>query len=166
MVKAASYRFVAAIDAAGRTTRVTGEFQAPDRLHEIITSGASPAVETVFAGGRVFVRDARSGQWSQPTTAAGTPAAPDPRLAFAWLEQADHVSQTGSVFRFSLPSSVARQLVQTQTSTAAVTGEGTATAAAEGISHLEFDLRGASGGVRIVLDYTAIGRGPSVTQPI
>ena len=46
-----------------RRSKLTGEFQAPDRVHESITLTGKAPVEVVFAGNQAFVKDATTGAW-------------------------------------------------------------------------------------------------------
>jgi hypothetical protein len=166
MASAPSYRFIGSITTGALVTGIIGEFQAPDRLHEVITPPGGAVVETVFIGGRAYVLDRATGRWSHATQPANASGPQDPRLAFSVLQHAEHVTATGTSYLFSLPPSVAGQLLQAPSSSGATAGQGTATASATGITHLEFDLTLASRAIRVVLDYTSIGQGPPVSQPV
>jgi hypothetical protein len=165
MASATSYRFLAAITTSGATTRVAGEFQAPDRIHEVITPSTGSVVETVFIGRLAFVHDSASGRWLHAQQAAAASTAQDPRLAFSVLEQADHVRADGPTYRFSLPAASASRLLQASSRDAPSAAQGTATVSDQGITHLEFELTSLSHQVQVVLDYLDMGRGPPVSQP-
>ena len=107
MAAAPSYRFNAVVTLGSSVTRLVGEYQAPDRLHEVVTAPGGGGADVIFVGPQPFVLDPRSGRWTK-----GRPGAPlpDPRQAFRVLDSAEHVEASGGTLRFELPVRAARQL--------------------------------------------------------
>jgi hypothetical protein len=168
MARAPSYRFVASITVASVTSKVTGEFAAPDRIHETIatTTATTPAVvvETVFSAGRVFIRDGASGVWRPAQTPTGA-STNDPRVAFSVIQRAQNATDNGSAVSFTLPADATRELLQVPPNDTVGEARGSATLTTNGVIHLELTVPSAARTVRIVIDYSAIGSGPPVTAP-
>ena len=166
METASSYRFAGSVSVASSTTRVAGEFEAPDRVHELITTPQGATVEVVFAGPQVFVRDRATGRWS-PERGTGA-AASDPRHAFLMLEQATSVAETGdgSTFTFALPATAASEFADVSGhAPAATAGQGSATVAGGVLSTLRYDIAAPTARVDVLLTYTDVGHAPPVSLP-
>ena len=161
MQQAGGFRFDATIASGGTTTRVVGHFEAPDRVHQVVTVAGHPTAEAVFIGRQAFVKDPATGTFRnrvQPPP-AGTA---DPRAAFAALAQARGVSREGTTWRFSLPEQAARLLLQ-----GPATGPGLA-----GDAHVEGGrlktLAYRSSGprpVEVSVTYSDVGTAPPVAEP-
>jgi hypothetical protein len=159
---ARSYTFGASVTVGASTTRVTGEFQAPDRVHELITVGQRSA-EVAFIGARAFTRDAASGRWSSVASGAA-PTGADPRTAFTVLTQAEGTFAPAGI-TFRLPTAVAGQLLVGNSRRSVSSIVGRAVVAAGGLSHLEFSISASGGPVNVVLDYRDINTAPPVATP-
>jgi hypothetical protein len=171
MAEAGSYRFTGSITVGASATKVSGEFQAPDRLHELITTAQGQMVEVVFVGGRAFIHDRASGRWTIGTTPAGSAAAPsagnDPRTAFLMLQGATNISASpdGGTMQFSLKPDVAAQIVRLPSSGTPVVGSGTAVLSGGDLSSLSFSVRSGAQQLAVVLGYSDVGHGPAVSVP-
>jgi hypothetical protein len=161
MLVASSYRFTGSVAVGASTTHVSGEFQSPNRVHEVITTGGS-TVEVVFVGSQLYLRDRASGHWTRSTSAASS-APTDPRSTFGVLDRAEHVVASGGGLQFTLPAAAAEEIAHAATG-AGETVSGTAVTSDRGITHLQFVI-GTTRPATVTLDYTDIGHGPPVTQP-
>lgn len=164
MQSATGYRFAASVTTAGATTTASGEFQAPDRLHEAITPSTGSVVEVVFIAGKAYVKNPATGKWTQTAQTAASASAGDPRSAFAVLQQVTHVVANATGFEFDLPAGAAAKLVQAGSGKGPTGAHGRVVLSAQGIAHLEFNVSGTPS-VTESLDYQDIGGAPSVTQP-
>ena len=165
MATASSYRFNASITVQNVTTKVVGEFQAPDRIHETIGTATATVAETIFVGGQVFVHDPATHVWHPAQKPAGA-SSTDPRLAFTVVQQAQNVTASGSTMTFTLPAAAVSQLLQAAPGDKVGEAHGAATLAAGGLSHLELTVPSAQRTVRVSLDYADIGSAPPVTAPV
>jgi hypothetical protein len=78
MEAASSYRFVGTVSAGGHTVSLSGEFAAPDRLHEVITIAGTPPVERIMIGSTAYQRSGST--WSAARRRpAATRVPPSPR---------------------------------------------------------------------------------------
>jgi hypothetical protein len=161
MQQVASYRFDATVGVGTSQVKLTGEFQAPDRVHESITLTGQAPVEVVFAGNQAFVKDATTGAWRnrvQATAATTT----DVRAAFGALTKADSVSRQGSTYAFRVPGDAALALVGTNATTSIP-----AVAALNGneISTLTYQPTVDGQKLRVSITYTDVNRAPPVSVP-
>jgi len=163
MAGARSYTFAAALAIGASTTRIAGDFQAPDRVREVITAGTGTA-EVVFIGAHAYTKDPTSGRWSSSPAAATQPGR-DPGAAFAVLERAEGATTTPAGITFHVPTSLAGQLLAPNSRRAVSSVEGRAVVVPGGLSHLEFSISTSAGQVRIVLDYQHLNTGAPVTAP-
>jgi len=164
MEAARGYRFSGGVKVGPAATHLTGEFQAPDRVHETVTTTGGTSVELIMAGGRAFVHDRSTGRWSKVSRSQAVPAPSDPRKAFAVLEQATGVTGNGAVYSFSLPAQAAVQLAQFPSS-GSVNSSGEATLLGATISHLTLRFVGSDRTVEVYLSYSDVGTAPPVTEP-
>lgn len=147
MQTTSAYRFTARVSAAGSTTTIAGEYQAPDRIHEVITPPRGRPVEATFGGK------------AQGSGNANSQA--DPREAFAVLAQATNVKAAhlkvanGSSYTFDLPTAASAKLLSTTQSVKAARGQ--ATIGRAGIVHLSFHFVQGSHLVDVAIDYRDIG---------
>ena len=163
MASARSYSFAATIAVGSSTTRLAGEFHAPNVVHELITV-AGRTVEVTFIGRRAFTRDATSGRWS---SIAGQPAhaAADPRSAFAVLAGTQGATAAGPTITFRLPAAAASQLLATNSHRSVSSVHGEAVVVPDGLSHLEYAITTDAGQVRIVVEYTDINTAAPISAP-
>jgi hypothetical protein len=163
MRAAPSFRFDAAIELGSVTSRVGGEFQAPDRLHETVTPPKGSPVELVFIATQAFVKDPKSGAWrSRPSTG---PATSDPRAAFEALNQATNVRLAEGEYRFTLPRTATASLARLVGGAATPnTATGTATLTGVAIGRLTIDLPGTPR-AQLTVTYRGLGAAPPVQQP-
>lgn len=135
---------------------VTGEFSAPDGLHETVLVGSN-TFELVKVGSRTFRRDTPTAPWQvAPATSATT--ATDPRSAFSTLAEAMSVNVEGSTYLFSLSNRAADTLINGSKS---VTGA----AVVEGGRIADLRYQSNSPSIFVHLTYNAINKTPSVTPP-
>jgi len=159
MQQSPGYRFSAGITTAGTSVKIAGEFQAPDRVHEVVQIGTATPSELVMIGTQVYAKDA-SGTWRSTTAAAS--GASDVRATFAALQTADHVQHHGHTLTFHLPPTAAQHLAGAST-TGGLTGS--ATLAATGISQLRYRARTGGHEIAVNIDYTITNPAPTVSAP-
>ena len=157
MEGSSSYRFAGAVNAGGHTVNLSGEFSAPDRLHETITVAGAAPVERIVIGTAAYQRTGTTWQ-----AAPGTATASDPRSTFAALALATTVSQQGSVYSFTLAGAAAGSLVSGGTTSGPVTG--TVTVSNDRITDLAF-RSAAAAGTTVHFTYSDIGTAPPVVAP-
>ena len=161
MQQVASYRFAATVGTGSSQVVLTGEFQAPDRVHENITLTGKAPVEVVFAGNQAFVKDAASGAWRNRVQASASPTT-DVRAAFGALTKADSVSRRGSTYTFQVPAAAALALVGTN-----ATSSIPAVAALNGneISTLTYRPTIAGQKLQVSITYSDVNGAPPVSVP-
>ena len=160
MQAASGYAFSGVVDVASSQVKVGGEFQAPDRIHEFVTSPNGARAEVVLVGSASFVRDPATGKWRRSAAASTTT---DPRTAFSVLQQATGVHRSGAQYLFSLPALATSRLLAG--GSAAGPGSGAATLADRTISSLQISVSLAGRPVTVSLQYSAVGTAPPVTAP-
>lgn len=160
MEVAPSYTFAGVVDVPPEAVRVNGEFQAPDRIHEMLTPPNGVGAEVVLVGTETFVRTAPAGVWRRSTTAS---TITDPRTAFSVLLDAQSVSGSGGTYRFKLSSAAAHRLVAGTAPPGP--GSGVALVVGDRIVTLRIDISAGGKPVTLSLNYAAIGTGPPVTVP-
>ncbi|GAC1307570.1 MAG: hypothetical protein NVSMB16_03830 [Acidimicrobiales bacterium] len=162
MASARSFRFVADISRSGAPTlHLSGEFSAPDHVHETITGTPQGSTEVAFIGKTTY-RRRPDGHWVQgaakPGGASAGSSSGDPRQAFEVLEDAKSVT-TGSSSTFTLTGTAAHRL-----DGAATTIRGNATLAGSTITALDYQGDDPSA-TKVVLQYSDIGTAPEVIAP-
>lgn len=152
----AAFRFTADVLSGSQPVHVSGEFSAPDSLHETVKIGSN-TVEVVRVGARAFRRESATAAWQLvPPANASAPA--DPRSAFAVLARASSVRLQGSSYLFTLVKSAAASLVDGSTS---VTGA----ALLVGGRITDLSYRATKPAVSVHLTYTGFNATPPVTAP-
>jgi len=159
MQRSPGYRFTAAITTPGSSVTITGEFQAPDRVHEVVQIGTTASSELVMIGPQVYAKD-RSGTW-RSTTSTG-PAPTDLRSTFATLGSADHVKRRANTITFHLRADAAKMLVGASTARGLA---GSATVGRGGISRLRYRARTGGRDVIVTIDYVVTNPPPTVAAP-
>lgn len=163
MHSATSFRFDASVEVAQTPTHVTGEFQAPDRLHETATAARGVPVEFVFVGTRAFVKDPTKGVWRSRLSTA--PGAADPRAAFDVLNQAEAIHIEGGEYRFTLTGAAAASIARSAGATVTpATVTGSAVLAGPSLSRLDLDVAGTTP-IHMTITYRDVGAAPPVEQP-
>ena len=162
MARAANFTFAATVVTHGTTTKVHGQFQAPDRDHLIVSNAGGVATELLLVGTKAFIR-AADGSWQSQPSAAAAPS--DPRGAFGILTSATDVRAAakqadGTRYRFVVPASAARVIVQSDKAGPATSLTGTALVTANSIADLTLTDPGGTFAADIA--YSAIG----LTSPI
>ena len=105
METVAGYRFAGTVQNGNEAVTVTGEFAAPDRLHETLSvSGAQPLERLVIAGHQ-YQRVGTG--WQAVSGTAPT----DPRTTFGALAAATAVTAQPGGYAFTLGGTAAQQLV-------------------------------------------------------
>lgn len=160
MQAASGYAFTGVVEVASSQVRVSGEFQAPDRIHEVVTSPNGARAEVLLIGSVSFLREAATSQWHRSSAAS---AATDPRTAFSVLKQATGVRRSGVRYLFRLPTLATSRLLTG--GGAAGPGSGMAVLADHSISSLQVSVSAAGRLVTVSLYYSAIGTAPPVTAP-
>ena len=79
MQQAANFSFDATVVASHSTTRLIGQFQAPDREHLVLTPPRGSSSELLFIGTKAYVRSA-TGTWQDAL--GGVTGSTNPRAAF------------------------------------------------------------------------------------
>ena len=151
MRQSPGYRFAAHVVVGPGASDVTGEFQAPDRVHTLLSERGA-TVESVFLGNQAFVRD-RSGRWVDrlQAPAAGT----DPRASFDAVAAATGVTLVGDEYRFTLTGDAARRLAK------ASKVQGRARVVGGVVTRLEYD----AGTLHVAIDYRDVGGPVTVDRP-
>jgi hypothetical protein len=163
MQQATGYRFDAAVGAKVAAVDVTGEFQAPDRLHETVSVGGRPSAEVVFIGTKAFVKDPATGAWRDRVQGQDASTATDVRSAFGALGDARDVSRTDDGrYHFTIPAAATRTLVGPN---ATGTVRGTATLAGNSVVELSYGATVNGKPVAFRITYSDIGSAPPVEQP-
>ena len=150
------FSFTADVVSGSQQVHITGEFTAPNALHESVKIGAG-TVDVLWVGTRAFRRASATAPW-QVVAPASTSAPTDPRSAFAVLGNATSVHLQGTSYVFSLSKSNATTLVK---------GSSTVTGAALIDSGRITDLtyQAASPAVAVHLTYAGFNTTPPVTAP-
>lgn len=159
MQQSPGYKFTAKITTAGSSVKIAGEFQAPDRVHEVVQIGTAPPSELVMIGTQVYAKDA-SGTWR--STKAVASGQPDLRSTFSALRSADRVTHRGRTFTFHLRPAAAKHLVGAST-TGGLTGS--ASLAKKGINRLRYRARTGTHEVTVTIAYTLTNPPPTVSAP-
>jgi hypothetical protein len=161
MQQVAGYRFAATVGTTSSEVQLTGEFEAPDRVHENITLAGRPPVEVVFAGNQAFVKDAASGAWRNRVQAPATTST-DVRAAFAALIKAQSVKRRGATYTLAVPADAALALVGTTATTSIP-----AVARIDGneITTLTYKPTIASTQLQVTITYSDVNRAPAVSVP-
>ena len=162
MQQVAGYRFSATVGTSPAQVVLTGEFEAPDRVHENITLAGKAPAEVVFVGNQAFVKDAASGAWRNRVQAPSATST-DVRAAFAALTKARAVHRRGSTYTFEVPADAALALVGTP-ATASIP----AVARLSGNEISTLTYRPTVGGeqLQVSITYTDVNRAPPVSVPV
>lgn len=163
MAAADSFTFRAAINTSGTVTEVSGEFQAPDRVHQMMTVADAPVSESVFAGGKAYLKDAVSGTWSDLVQSVGSTN--DPRAVFGVLASASNVTADGDTLTFTLSGDAAVTLLSGAATAQDVTLHGTATVSGDHITALSYEAPLEDGTLRVRVSYNDFGTAPAVDIP-
>ena len=151
-----TFQFTGEVVSASQKTNISGEFAAPDALHESLKIGTA-TLEVIRIGGRTFRRDSPTAAWQLvPASKATTPT--DPRLAFTALAKATDVHLQGSTYVFTLNTSAATSLVN---GSSAVTGSAVIT----GGRITDLAYKAATPVVSVHLIYAGFNATPRVTAP-
>ncbi len=156
MKMANTFRFTADVVSGSQSVHVSGEFSAPNDLHENVKIGSN-TLELIRVGSRTFRRDAAAVPW-QLATAARSAVPADPRSAFSTLTGVTAITLKGSSYMFTLTDGAAANLVQGST-----TVTGTATLNGRWISDLRYGATSPS--VSIHLTYRDVNSTPAVKAP-
>jgi hypothetical protein len=153
-----SYRFTATIETGGTTNILAGEFVAPDRVHQTVTTADGQVIETLYAGGQAWAKDA-SGVWR--TTAATTASTPSPTALFSALQAAESVTGDDASVRFELTGDAS--FLETTAGPEAVSGEASIT---DGhLSRLTYRPAAAPSAMVVTLEYADLGAPLTVDVP-
>jgi hypothetical protein len=158
MATVASYRFTATIETGGATNVLAGEFVAPDRVHQTVTTADGQVIETLYAGGQAWAKDA-GGVWR--STAATTASTPSPTALFSALQTAESVTGDRSAVRFELTGDAS--FLETTAGPEAVAGEATITGGH--LSRLTYRPADAPSAMVVTLEYTDLGAPLTVDVP-
>jgi hypothetical protein len=151
-----AFRFTADVTSGPQQVQVSGEFTAPNSLHETVKIGAN-TVEVLWVGTRAFRRNSATAAW-QVVPPASASAPTDPRTAFGVLAKAAAVHMQGSSYMFSLSKADATGLVKGSSS---VTGA----AQLSGGRITDLTYQAASPAVSVHLTYAGFNATPPVTPP-
>jgi len=151
-----SFSFTAKVVTGSQSAQISGEFASPNNLHETAQIGAQ-SLELIRVGTKTYTRSAANAPWT--LSSGSTSSAPaDPRAAFAVLESAGEVTQSGSTYSFTLTGVAAAALIQ-----GAATVTGTATLAGGRI--LTLGYQAAAPAVSVDLAYSNFNAAPAIALP-
>ena len=162
MQEVGGYSFSAIVGsgAAAKKVKIAGEYQAPDRVHEVVQVGTGPASELVMIGSEVYVKNA-AGAWQRTRATNGSQT--DLRSTFAAVAAARQVKRTGAGVSFVLGSAASKRLAGSQ---AAGTTTGRVTFAGDRIARLKYTAKVNGTKVPVQIDYTVTDPPPTVSAPI
>jgi hypothetical protein len=162
MQRAPNFSFDATIVASHSTTRLIGQFEAPDREHLVLTPPTGSSSELLFVGSKAYFRSP-SGTWQD--SLGGVAGSANPRAAFRALVGAicspglSSAGVAGTRYSCTLTSHKALSIVR---------GNG-----AKGLVHCsvtidgpiikDLTLRGS--GFDAVISYGNVGSTPSLPKP-
>ncbi len=162
MQLATSYSFDATITVGKAQTKVKGEFQAPDRLHQVVTAPGAASVEIISIGSQVFVKDPTTGAWhNQP--GAAQQGSIDPRAAFEALEKATQVDESNGLYEFELTGEAAT-LAPGASGKKGEKAKGAAQLAGKSVSMLELHAPG-NNPIVMRITYSSFGSAPLIEPP-
>ncbi|HVM64326.1 MAG TPA: hypothetical protein VMU14_05645 [Acidimicrobiales bacterium] len=151
------YHFTGTVRSGGETISITGEFAAPDRLHETLTAAGAPPIERIVIGGRQYQR---AGTAWQPVTGSSTT---DPRATFGALVAATSVSAQPGGYAFTLAGTAATQLVSGAPARG-TTVTGTVEVRAGTITDIAYRSADSSQ-TSVDFAYSDVGTAPPITAP-
>ena len=157
MESVASYRFSGHLTIGVEVLTLSGEFSTPDNLHETLVLGGAAPVERIVVGQVTY----QKGPFGWAKVASATTAS-DPRSTFGALALATHVTQSGSVYSFSMTGPPAAALVTGVGPDSTVTG--TVTLQAGQIVSITYSAP-VGAGTTVTFIYSGIGTTPPVTAP-
>jgi outer membrane lipoprotein-sorting protein len=160
MQQVPGYTFSASVGTGAGRVKIAGEYQAPDRIHEVVQIGAKPASELVMIGSEVYAKDT-AGAWQRTRPANATTS--DLRTTFAALKSASKVKQSGKAITFTLTPKAAKALVGAQ---ANGTTTGKVTVADGHITQLRYTTKANGQKVPVTIDYTITDPAPTVAAPV
>ena len=155
-----SFSAIVGSGAEPRKVEIAGEYQAPDRIHEVVRVGTGPASELVMIGSEVYAKSP-AGTWQRTRAANGTQT--DLRSTFAALAAARQVKRHGTGVSFVLGSAASRRLAG---SAATGTTTGRVTFAGDHIARLTYTSTVDGAKVPVRIDYTVTEPPPTVSAPI
>jgi hypothetical protein len=144
------------VTSGSQDVQVSGEFTAPNALHETVKIGAN-TVEVLWVGTRAFRRNSATAAW-QVVPPASSSAPTDPRSAFGVLAKAASVRVQGSSYAFTLGKPNAASLVKGSSS---VTGAAQLSAG----KIVDLTYQAATPAVSVHLTYAGFNATPPVTPP-
>lgn len=163
MQQAPSYSFDATITVGQTKTNVKGEFQAPDRLHQVVTAPGAAIVEIISVGSQVFVKDPTTGMWhNQPGSAQQ--GSIDPRAAFEALAKATNIDEEYGLYEFELTGEAAR-IAPGASGKKGEKAKGTAKLAGKRVSMLELRAPG-NNPIVMRISYANFGSATPVEPPV
>jgi hypothetical protein len=163
MRQESSFRFSGRISQASGATQVVGEFQAPDRVHLVVTASQGTTAEYISIGSTVYVKNASTGKWVNRFQSPASANTSDPRVTFDAVAQAQQVTASGDGYDFTLPAPAVALLVTGLGSGVAVSGHLKPTPG--GIGHLDLRITSPKAQLQETDDYQNLGSGPAVVQP-
>jgi hypothetical protein len=155
-----SFSAIVGSGAAARKVKIAGEYEAPDRIHEVVQVGTGPASELVMIGSEVYAKSS-AGLWQRTRAANGTRT--DLRSTFAALAAARQVKRNGAGASFVLGSTASKRLAGSQ---ATGTTTGRVTFAGARIARLDYTSKVNGAKVPVQIDYTVTDPPPTVSAPI
>jgi len=157
MERTSGYRFAGTVESGPETVTVTGEFAAPDRLHETLSAAGGQPIERLLIGSQQYQKAGTAWQ-----AVSGT-AATDPRATFGALAAATAVTARPDGYAFTLAGTAAQQLV----SGAGVVGttvSGTVQVRDGAIVDISYKSSG-SPATSVHFAYAGVGTAPVITAP-
>jgi hypothetical protein len=162
MQHAPNFSFDATVIASKSTTRLVGQFDAPDHEHLVLTTSKGTSSELLFIGSKTYVRNA-TGAWQDAfgrVTGSSNPRAAFGALAGSSCHSVALPSRSpGTRYECTLTAHNASAILQGATARGLV--KGSVTVNGVGISDLSLHGKGFA----MVIDYTNVGTTPPVQPP-
>ena len=152
-----SYQFSGRVTIGIESLTLTGQFSAPDHLHETLSLPGVAPVERILIGTATYQR---SGTKWQKVAAASTSS--DPRTTFGALANVSNVTASGDVYSFSVSGPASAELISGTGPSTTITG----TATIQGGRIVNVSYRSPAGaGTAVTFAYSALNTTPPVTAP-
>ena len=152
-----SYHFTGRVTIGIESLSLSGDFSAPDHLHETLSLPGVAPVERILVGTSTWQR---SGTKWQRVAAASTSS--DPRTTFGALAGVTNVTANAGVYSFSVTGPATAALISGTGATTTITG----TATVQGGRIVNVSYRSPAGaGTAVTYSYSGLNTTPPVTAP-
>jgi hypothetical protein len=152
-----NYHFSGRVTIGIESLTLTGEFSAPDHLHETLTLPGVTPVERILIGTSTYQRTGTKWRRVAPASTSS-----DPRTTFGALASVSNVTANGGVYSFSVTGPASAALISGTGTTTTITG--TATVQDGRIVNVSYRSP-AGAGTAVTFSYSALNTTPPVTAP-